>query len=101
MNCQQIDEKVSGHHSDRCSLLRFLQSRDIIRASATATVAVCDNKGNKVAKNKAVKHWVIDNPELSKAMHGLRSSSAASPHTPKSRKGTRAANSRRAIRENY
>ncbi|WP_425956097.1 hypothetical protein [Xylanimonas sp. McL0601] len=39
------------------------------------------------------------NPELAKAMHGLRSSSAASPHVPKPRRGTRTAQARRAIDE--
>lgn len=43
----------------------------------------------------------VANPERARAMHGLRSSNAAQPHTSKSRKGTRARNNRRAIREGY
>jgi hypothetical protein len=39
----------------------------------------------------------VANLELAKAMHGLRSSSAAEPHTPKPRKGTRAARKNKAI----
>lgn len=38
------------------------------------------------------------NPELARAMADLRRSSAASPHTPKPRKGTRSARKRAAIR---
>ena len=51
------------------------------------------------SKNKKDKRWKIANPELGQAMLGLRLSSAASPHTPKPRKGTRGANERRAIRD--
>jgi len=36
-------------------------------------------------------------PEFQRAMHGLGSSSAAQPHTPTPRKGTRSSNARRAI----
>lgn len=43
----------------------------------------------------------IGNLDRWKAMHGLRSSSAATPHTIRKRKGTRGANKRRAIREAY
>lgn len=39
------------------------------------------------------------NPELNRAMHGLGSSSAAQPHTPRPRKGTRAERARQAIRD--
>lgn len=48
---------------------------------------------------KVVKHWKTENPEMAHAMMGFRSSSAASPHTPKPRKGTRGMRSRSAIRE--
>lgn len=37
-----------------------------------------------MAKKK--KHRGIENPELSKAMHGKNSSSAADPHDPRPRK---------------
>lgn len=40
----------------------------------------------------------VANPALAQAMRGLRSSSAASPHTPKPRKGARGARKRAAIR---
>lgn len=39
------------------------------------------------------------NPELNRAMHGLGSSSAAQPHTPTPRKGTRAERERQAIQD--
>lgn len=39
------------------------------------------------------------NEALAAAMRDLRSSSAASPHVPRPRKGTRGQSSRRAIRE--
>lgn len=39
------------------------------------------------------------NPELSRAMHALRSSNAAQPHVPRPRKGTRAERERQAIRD--
>ena len=48
---------------------------------------------------KRTKHRNIANPDLHRAMHGLRSSSAAQPHTPTPRKGTRRANKTAAIRE--
>ena len=41
----------------------------------------------------------VANLDRWKAHHGLRSSSAASPHTPKPRKGTRSSQRRRAIRD--
>lgn len=41
------------------------------------------------------------NLERHKAMHGLRSSSAAQPHTARPRRGTRAHQRRRAITEQY
>ena len=41
----------------------------------------------------------VANIERWRAMQGLRSSSAAQRHTPKHRKGTRAANKARAIRD--
>lgn len=37
------------------------------------------------------------NPELKRAMHALGSSSAAQPHTPTPRKGTRTEQARQAI----
>lgn len=39
------------------------------------------------------------NPEYAKAMHGLRSSSAAQRHTPRPRKGTRNQKQNQAIRD--
>lgn len=51
-----------------------------------------------VGKPKPTKHtWA--NPERAAAMHGLRSSSAAQPHTPKPRKGTRGVRLQRAIKD--
>lgn len=50
-----------------------------------------------MAKN--AKHRGIENRPYAVAMHGLRSSSAAQPHTPKPRKGTRGSQVRKAIRE--
>lgn len=48
---------------------------------------------------KTTKYRGTENKPLAQAMHGLRSSSAASPHTPKKFKGTRGNQSRKAIRE--
>lgn len=48
---------------------------------------------------KSIKHQGIENKSYAQAMHGLRSSSAAQPHTPKARKGTRTSQARKAIRE--
>lgn len=51
-------------------------------------------------KNKRVREpgfEPVANPGLALAMQGLRRSSAASPHTPKPRKGTRSARKERAI----
>lgn len=48
---------------------------------------------------KRDKSFKIANPELARAMHGLGSSSAASPHVPAPRKGTRGSKARNAIRE--
>lgn len=41
----------------------------------------------------------VRNEELHRAMVGLRQSSAASRHTPKSRKGTRSNQKQKAIRD--
>lgn len=41
------------------------------------------------------------NPGYAKAMHGLRSSSAAQRHTPKPRKGARTQRRRDAIRDQH
>lgn len=49
-------------------------------------------------KNKKPSPYLA-NPEFSKAMHGLRSSSAAQRHTPRPRKGTRAQKQTQAIRD--
>jgi hypothetical protein len=43
----------------------------------------------------------IANPELAHWMHQLRSSSAASRHTTKARKGTRRSRERLAIRDQF
>lgn len=43
------------------------------------------------------KHTPVANPALAAAMRDLRRSSAASPHTPKTSKGSRAARKRAAI----
>lgn len=48
---------------------------------------------------KQQKHRNMANPEYIKAMMGLRRSSAAQRHTPKHRKGTRAARKKAALRE--
>lgn len=48
---------------------------------------------------KQTKYRHQGNIELARAMHGLRSSSAAQRHTPKPRKGTRSARERAAIRD--
>ncbi|OCI29629.1 hypothetical protein [Oerskovia enterophila] len=48
-----------------------------------------------IARRKAGSHAPVANPDLARAMHGLRSSSAASPHVPGPRKGTRRSNARR------
>lgn len=47
----------------------------------------------------ATKYRNLANPERARAMMGLRSSSAAQPHTPKPRKGTRGNRQRHAIRD--
>jgi len=51
-----------------------------------------------MAKNKARKH-VWANPELAAAMRELRRSSAATPHVPKPRKGTRKVQELKAIKD--
>lgn len=48
---------------------------------------------------KQTKYRGIENKAYAQAMHGLRSSSAAQPHTPKKFKGTRTNQTRKAIRE--
>lgn len=52
-----------------------------------------------MSKKKTETRVRTSNPEFSKAMHALRSSSAVQPHTPESRKGSRAAHIQRAIRD--
>lgn len=47
------------------------------------------------------KSYTTANPAYAKAMHGLRSSSAAQRHTPKPRKGARTQRRRDAIRDQY
>lgn len=58
-------------------------------------------KGNIMARqNIRTKGFrPMDNPEMHQAMVGLRRSSAASPHTPKPRKGTRSAHKRQAMKD--
>lgn len=53
------------------------------------------------AKSKTRKFRPVANPAMAAAMRGLRSSSAASPHVPKPKKGTRSARKSRAIRESW
>lgn len=52
-----------------------------------------------MTKTKPTKYRYTENKPLAQAMHGLRSSSAASPHTPSKYKGSRTANKRRAIQD--
>jgi hypothetical protein len=49
--------------------------------------------------NKKTHAYRVANPELNRAMHGLGSSSATQPHTPRPRKGTRTERERQAIRD--
>lgn len=52
-----------------------------------------------MARTSRTGHQPVANPELAKAMRELRRSSAAQPHTPKPRKGTRGVRKRRVIAE--
>ena len=49
---------------------------------------------------KKARQWRTANPDLAKAMQELRRSSAAQPHVPALRKGTRAERDRKA-RQDY
>lgn len=56
-------------------------------------------------KNRRNKNYSVEgfrpsaNPEQNKAMQALRRSNAATPHIPRSRKGTRAERERQALRD--
>lgn len=52
-----------------------------------------------MGKKKTNRPWRVANPEMAKAMRELRRSSAASPHVPTPRKGTRAVRNRKQIDE--
>ena len=52
-----------------------------------------------MAKTKTGNSHKVENRDYMYAMQDLRRSSAASRHTPKHRKGTRAARKRQALRE--
>lgn len=53
------------------------------------------------AKKKQPKFQPTANPDMAAAMRGLRSSSAAQPHTPKPHKGTRAERQRDEITKQH
>ncbi|MET3172929.1 UNVERIFIED_ORG: hypothetical protein ABIB52_000757 [Arthrobacter sp. UYCu721] len=52
-----------------------------------------------MGSKKSPKAHLWANPDLSRAMHGLRSSNAAQPHVPRPRKGARAERERQVIRD--
>lgn len=52
-----------------------------------------------MARKNRAGHQPVANPGLARAMRELRRSSAAQPHTPRPRKGTRGARKRSVIAE--